>query len=94
MQLHIIKNREGKWIQGDEKIAREVVKYFEDIFNLPKPAFNNSILDCIPHCIPEEENDKLAGMPTEEEIKVAVFRLSADSSAGPDGYSGTFFHYC
>ncbi|XP_070039273.1 uncharacterized protein [Nicotiana tomentosiformis] len=79
LQLHKIKNRKEKWIQGEEKIAREAVKYFEVIFNLPKPAFNNSILDCIPHCIQEEENDKLTGMPTEEEIKVAIFSLSADS---------------
>lgn len=33
-------------------------------------------------------------LPDESEIKNAVFSLSADNTAGPYGYNGTFFQHC
>lgn len=33
-------------------------------------------------------------MPTREEVQNAVFGLSGDSVAGPDGFSGAFFQSC
>lgn len=32
--------------------------------------------------------------PMEDEIKNVVFSMSVDSSAGPDGFNGKFFHTC
>ena len=32
--------------------------------------------------------------PMEDEIKNVVFSMSADSSAGPDGFNGKFFQTC
>ncbi|XP_055803553.1 uncharacterized protein LOC129872646 [Solanum dulcamara] len=42
----------------------------------------------------DEDNNKLIASPTLEEIKNAVFSMSASSAAGPNGYSGLFFHKC
>lgn len=33
-------------------------------------------------------------MPNMDEIKKAVFSMSSTSSAGPEGYNGTFYHKC
>nr|XP_009802923.1 PREDICTED: uncharacterized protein LOC104248369 [Nicotiana sylvestris]XP_016436485.1 PREDICTED: uncharacterized protein LOC107762629 [Nicotiana tabacum] len=40
------------------------------------------------------DNANLSTIPEYEEIKEAVFRMSSSSSAGPDGYNGTFYHKC
>lgn len=42
----------------------------------------------------KEDNINLIVLPTEDEIKNTIFSLSAESSAGPDGYNGTFFQSC
>lgn len=43
--------------------------------------------------ITEEQNGILQEIP-EEEVKRAVFGLNAESSGGPDGYTGKFFQSC
>lgn len=94
LQLHKIKISRGRWIQGGEKIAKAAEKHFKNIFNLPKPKLHSSILNCIPRVISEDQNSRLASIPTEEDIKDVVHNLNGDSVVGPDGYNGTFFHSC
>ncbi|XP_019244355.1 PREDICTED: uncharacterized protein LOC109224223 [Nicotiana attenuata] len=94
LQLNRIKNHKGKWIQGDNKIAKVAIKHFNSIFNLPVAKIDPTLLNCISKRITEEESDNLNKEPSEEEIRHAVFSLSASSAAGPDGYNGTFFHNC
>nr|XP_016487427.1 PREDICTED: uncharacterized protein LOC107807533 [Nicotiana tabacum] len=93
-QINRIKNSRGNWIKGDEKIARKAVRHFQTIFNLTPPIINNSILDCIPFCISGDDNIMLSKVPEEDEIKEAVFSLSPHSTAGPDGFNGTFVQSC
>ncbi|XP_075098017.1 uncharacterized protein LOC142175333 [Nicotiana tabacum] len=89
-----------KWFQdGDsntrkENIAKAAVKHFKSLFNLPKPTINPDILNCIPNCISDEDNIMLSAIPNEEKINEAIFIYSADSTAGPNGFNGTFFHHC
>ncbi|XP_059285831.1 uncharacterized protein LOC132039351 [Lycium ferocissimum] len=54
LQLHRIKNKKGKWITGDNKIARCALKHFEKLFNLKNPNIDPSIMECIPTCISDE----------------------------------------
>lgn len=37
--------------------------------------------------------NSLHSMPNEIEIKQAVFSMSSESSAGPDGFNGKFFKH-
>nr|XP_009780673.1 PREDICTED: uncharacterized protein LOC104229689 [Nicotiana sylvestris] len=93
-QLNRIKNHKEKWIMGDKKISKAAVKHFNAQFNLPPPHLNPSILEYIPKCITDQDNEFLCRMPYDEEIKNVVLTLSADSTAGPDGYNGAFLHNC
>ncbi|MCD9640779.1 Long chain acyl-CoA synthetase 8 [Datura stramonium] len=44
-------------------------------------------MDNIPHCISREDNIMLTKVPKEEDIKDAIFSMSSDSAAGPDGFN-------
>ncbi|XP_075092299.1 uncharacterized protein LOC142172551 [Nicotiana tabacum] len=74
----------------DERIPKAAFRHFKAQFNLPKPNFNPSILECIT----EQDNANLNQMLDEEEIKNAVMSLSAYSTAGPDGYNREFYRSC
>ncbi|VFQ87364.1 unnamed protein product [Cuscuta campestris] len=40
------------------------------------------------------DNNSLTSLPDENEVKEAVWSLSADSAAGPDGFNGHFYKTC
>ncbi|KAL0313791.1 UNVERIFIED_CONTAM: hypothetical protein Sangu_2223500 [Sesamum angustifolium] len=42
----------------------------------------------------QEDTRHLSMKPTIEEVKCAVFDISPDSAAGPDGFSAHFFQVC
>ncbi|XP_060190336.1 uncharacterized protein LOC132619448 [Lycium barbarum] len=76
--MNIIRNHHDTWIQGDDSIANAAVHHFDHLFNLPHSFTDFNIVDCVPDY---------------DEIKRVVFSMSA-SSAGPDGFNGTFYHKC
>ncbi|XP_070034183.1 uncharacterized protein [Nicotiana tomentosiformis] len=94
LQLEIIKNHKGKWITGEDKIAKASIRYFNGLFNLPAANLDSSILQCITNKITDEENTSLIDTPIEEEIMHVVFNLCASSATGQDDYNGTFFQSC
>ncbi|KAF9624335.1 hypothetical protein IFM89_009618 [Coptis chinensis] len=53
-----------------------------------------NLIHTMPHIISEADNVALTAITTAQEIKAAVFLLNADSSPGPDGFTGFFFHHC
>ncbi|XP_075103645.1 uncharacterized protein LOC142178218 [Nicotiana tabacum] len=94
LQLHRIKNNRGRWVKGDDKIARTAIRHFSKLFNLPQHGINHNVLSCIPKCLTEDENAMLSELPDELEFMNVVFSLSADSTAEPYRYNGIFFqHY-
>ncbi|XP_060210413.1 uncharacterized protein LOC132637320 [Lycium barbarum] len=93
LQLHRIKNK-GKWLHSDEKISNSAIRHFKRIFNLPEPAVDDNIFSCIPKIITDGDNVMLSKIPIEKEIKDAIFDMSSTSSAGPDGFNGTFYQKC
>lgn len=52
------------------------------------------LLSNIPLLITVEENARLIVDPSMEEVQKIVFSMSADSTAGLDGFSGSFFQVC
>ncbi|KAH0716961.1 hypothetical protein KY290_013528 [Solanum tuberosum] len=91
LSIHRIKNHQGNWIQGEERIIKAAIKHFKSMFNLDQPTTDQSLMNCIPSLINAEDNKLLDRMPDEEEIKEAIFSMSLTSAAGPNGYNGKFF---
>lgn len=42
----------------------------------------------------QDDNEELAKIPSEEEIKNVVFSMDPNSSPGPDGFNGQFYQTC
>nr|XP_016496749.1 PREDICTED: uncharacterized protein LOC107815646 [Nicotiana tabacum] len=73
LQLNRIQNSGGTWIEEEQEIAEEAIKFYEEQLT---------------------ENAELIKQPTKEEVKVAVLGLNGDSTGGPDGMTGKFYHSC
>ncbi|KAG5618660.1 hypothetical protein H5410_018484 [Solanum commersonii] len=69
--IHRIKVDEN-WIEGDDNIGIAAVEFYHDLFSEGKNMVDNSLLDLIPNCISEQDNQILIRDPTTEEIKQAV----------------------
>lgn len=71
------------------------IQYYIDLFS-PKgcSADITDFWQYIPSLVSEADNEMLTATPDLEEIKKAVFSLSADSAPGLDGFSGSFFTHC
>ncbi|XP_019231592.1 PREDICTED: uncharacterized protein LOC109212408 [Nicotiana attenuata] len=94
LQLKRIQNSEGNWIEDDEAMAEEEVKFFQKQFHEESIPTDFEIIQHVPNMITREQNQNLTRLPTEEEVKLAVFGLNGDSAGGPDGFNGQFFHNC
>lgn len=94
LQLHRIKNHNGRCVKGNDSIVKEAIHHFEHIFNLQHQSIEHAILDIIPMCVNQEDNIMLANVPDMEEIKEAIISMSACSKVGPDAYNGHFYHQC
>lgn len=65
--------------------------FFKNLLSLEEHYIDEAILQVIPKLVTEEENSLLTRLPAMEEVRDVVFSMSADSSPGPDGFSGSFY---
>ncbi|XP_060210427.1 uncharacterized protein LOC132637337 [Lycium barbarum] len=94
LQLQRIQDHTGTWLDTEEEIAQEAIRFFSDQFKEENIPTDFSMLDKIPKMVTEEQNQQLYEMPDEAEVKKAVFGLNGDSAGGPDGFTGRFFQAC
>jgi hypothetical protein len=72
-----------------------VVNYYKNVF-CTNTVLQDQLLveEVIPNLVTDNVNALLTMIPSDEEIKNAVFSLNKDSALGPDGYVAFFFqHY-
>jgi hypothetical protein len=88
--------QDGENVITDQgQLADHVVNYYQNLF-CSNIALQDSLLaeEVIPNLISEEVNSLLTMLPSNDEIKSAVFALNKDSAPGPDGFGAFFFqHY-
>ncbi|XP_075074764.1 uncharacterized protein LOC142162321 [Nicotiana tabacum] len=94
LQLDRIQNSGGTWIEEEQQIAEEAIKFYEEQFTEEATPSSFDIVEHVPNLINTEQNAELIKQPTKEEVKVAVLGLNGDSAGGPDGMSGKFYHSC
>ncbi|XP_070040911.1 uncharacterized protein [Nicotiana tomentosiformis] len=89
-----IQNDEGSWIDSQECITTAAVEYYQKQFTQQEEPTHFELLDNVPTMVTIEQNLELSRIPKKEEVKVVIFALSAESSSGPDGFTGLFFQFC
>jgi len=93
-RVNRIQNSQGEWLQEEGAIANEAVEHFHRHFQQEGDVTNFPLLSHISELVTEEENIALCASPVLEDVKKAVFKLSAESASGPDGLTGKFFQEC
>ncbi|TQD79672.1 hypothetical protein C1H46_034775 [Malus baccata] len=68
-------------------IESHIVNFYQTLFGSSfTPSGIDEVCEVIQPMVTDSENDLLSALPTNEEIKEAVFSLSASSAPGPDGF--------
>ncbi|KAF6161821.1 hypothetical protein GIB67_008582 [Kingdonia uniflora] len=73
-----------------DDISNHIVSFYEEKFKSDgnmKP--NPALMHLIPNMVTEDENISLCAIPSNDEVKHAVFEMSRDSAPGPDGFQGS-----
>lgn len=85
----IHKFRERLTFQDD--IGQAFVDFFSHQFQSEAHEFPEDLMGLIPPSIGEEVNTAMISIPTEVEVRKAVFSIQGAKSPGPDGMSPTFY---
>ena len=78
-----------------DTISNHIVHYYLTLYS--SSNFSGDIQELcslVEPMVTEAENSSLTAIPTVTEITRAVFSMDPESSPGPDGFSGLFYHCC
>ncbi|XP_042485796.1 uncharacterized protein LOC122066038 [Macadamia integrifolia] len=89
-----VKKIDGSINSDRDDIACYMSKVYEDFHKGVPVTDHLDLLDAIPRLIDDVDLLSLDSIPSPNEIKRAVWDLDPESSPGPDGYPGYFFHCC
>lgn len=90
-RLSMIEDDNGTLVVDDEKIADIISKYFQNIFTSSQPQEADTVIRALTPCISAETNRKLTMLPTDLEIREAMFAIHPEKASGPNGFSASFF---
>ncbi|XP_070002593.1 uncharacterized protein LOC142165947 [Nicotiana tabacum] len=86
LKLIRIQNSGGTWIEEEQEIAEEAIKFYEEQFTEATTHASFDIVEHVPNLINTEQNAELIKQPTKEEVKEAVLGLNGDSAGGARWY--------
>lgn len=89
-----IRDSDGNICDTQTSIQQAAVNYYTSLFTADPISDDNDIVDHIPTVISDTENQFMVALPTNTEVKEAVWTLDPNSAPGPDGYNGYFFRKC
>ncbi|XP_057803558.1 uncharacterized protein LOC131018881 [Salvia miltiorrhiza] len=87
---------DGVVVHDPEVIEAHVTDFFSSLFSEDRQtSVDLAELEAnIDPWVSELQNRHLTSIPLEDEISASVFSMDANSSPGPDGFSGRFFQSC
>ena len=75
----------------EDDITRVAKDYFQWLFTLAHPCYNERVLEAVDHVVTPKMNHHLIQPYTTEEVKRALFQMHPSKSPGLDGMSPFFF---
>ncbi|KAK0581732.1 hypothetical protein LWI29_017271 [Acer saccharum] len=85
---------DGRILEGAEIVHNEASVFFQNFLSESSEVEACDISGLIQRQLSNDDNDFLCSIPTEEEVKRAVFSIPKDSSPGPDGFGSEFYMSC
>ncbi|XP_042482204.1 uncharacterized protein LOC122062621 [Macadamia integrifolia] len=92
--IRCLKTNDGAIISERSDLEHYMVDFFTNFHKAAPVSGHPLILDCIPRELLQRDRDILDRIPSDLEIKEAVWSLDPASSPGPDGFPGEFFKHC
>ncbi|KAG5594419.1 hypothetical protein H5410_035651 [Solanum commersonii] len=95
-----------KWLKLHEYILRQKARvkwaeerdtnskyFYSNLFtrNDDTRDTNNNLINHLNRLVIKDDNELLEAIPTEDEVRNAIYSMDPNSCAGPDGYNGLFF---
>ncbi|CAA7019717.1 unnamed protein product [Microthlaspi erraticum] len=87
----VLEEKEGQPVYEEDDFVRVISAYFQDIFITRSTQCTYTVNRALKPCISYEVNDSLIAIPSNEEIRAALFAIHPDKAPGPDGFSASFF---
>ncbi|KAL2925374.1 LINE-1 retrotransposable element ORF2 protein [Bienertia sinuspersici] len=91
--VYAIQNQEGQMVDTPEKVAQAFQKYYLSLLGERKED-REQVDQQIVKSGPISETDQgtfLTALPTDDEVRKAIFSIKDDKSPGPDGFGSYFF---
>ncbi|VFQ96694.1 unnamed protein product [Cuscuta campestris] len=93
-KIRSMTDQNGKMCTDLSQIQKMAVDHYTKLFWENKQVQMDPILEYLEQTITPTDNDNIMKIPTEKEIRDAVWNLNPNSAPGPDGFNGNFFKSC
>lgn len=90
-KISVLEDSEERAVYQEEGIVKTITKYYSQIFTAQMFESSLVVNEGISPLITTEMNQALIALPTSLEIKEALFSIHPDKTAGPDGFSASFY---
>lgn len=87
----MIEDTNGREVFEEADIAEVIAGYFQDIFTTRNPDDFSLVQDCLSRKFTAEMNTYLIAIPSNSEIRDAVFAINKGKSSRPDVFSAKFY---
>ena len=90
-RLTVLETDAGEDVFEKDLIVSTITDYFQSIFASSTSECVDIVSRAIRPSITQTTNDRLISIPSETEIREALFSIHPDKALGPDGFSASFF---
>lgn len=82
----VIESETGETVHGEERITKTISQFYQALFSSTGTGDSQVVMDALSPVILPEENASLISIPTDPEIKKAVFAINGDKAPGQGGF--------
>lgn len=85
-----LKDEDGVWWLGQEKVEGVLIDFFADLFTTSNPTGMDESCEAVQHKLTEDQNEWCTRPYSMEEIKEAIDQMHPLKAPGPDGIQPCF----